>query len=68
MMLRRLFVAALALLGLSPACFAAPQAMVAAANPLAVQAGVDSDVKKLHLYGSAAVVFHQGVVGTKGSG
>jgi len=41
MMLRRLFVVALVLLGISPACLAAPQAMVAAANPLAVEAGLE---------------------------
>lgn len=41
MILRRLFVALLALLGLCPAGQAAPQAMVAAAHPLAVEAGLD---------------------------
>ena len=41
MMLRRLFVAVLVLLGFGPACRAAPQAMVAAANPLAVEAGLE---------------------------
>ena len=41
MILRRLFVAALALLGFCPAGHAAPQAMVAAAHPLAVEAGLD---------------------------
>ena len=43
MMLRRLLVLALALLGAGrvEACLAAPQAMVAAANPLAVDAGLE---------------------------
>jgi gamma-glutamyltranspeptidase/glutathione hydrolase len=43
MMRRRLFVLALALLGACRAqvCLAAPQAMVAAANPLAVDAGLE---------------------------
>ena len=41
MMLRRLLVVALVLLGFGPAGHAAPQAMVAAANPLAVEAGLD---------------------------
>lgn len=41
MILRRLFVAALVLLGFGPASHAAPQAMVAAANPMAVEAGLD---------------------------
>ena len=43
MRLRRLLVVALLLLGAArvPACLAAPQSMVAAANPLAVEAGLD---------------------------
>jgi gamma-glutamyltranspeptidase / glutathione hydrolase len=43
MMLRRLLVVALLLLGAGrvPACLAAPQSMVAAAHPLAVDAGLD---------------------------
>ena len=41
MMLRRLLCLALALLGFCPAGHAAPQAMVAAAHPLAVEAGLD---------------------------
>ena len=42
MMLRRLLVVALLLgAGRIPACLAAPQAMVAAANPLAVEAGLE---------------------------
>ncbi|MBI2735328.1 MAG: gamma-glutamyltransferase [Rhodospirillales bacterium] len=39
--MRRLLVVALALLGFGPAGHAAPQAMVAAANPMAVEAGLD---------------------------
>jgi gamma-glutamyltranspeptidase/glutathione hydrolase len=41
MMLRRLVVIAAALLGLGPAALAAPKAMVAAASPMAVEAGVE---------------------------
>ena len=41
MILRRLLVVVLALLGFGPAGHAAPQAMVAAAHPLAVEAGLD---------------------------
>ena len=43
MMLRRLLVVALLLLVAAriPACLAAPQAMVAAANPMAVEAGLE---------------------------
>jgi gamma-glutamyltranspeptidase/glutathione hydrolase len=41
MILRRLFLVVLALLGFGPAGHAAPQTMVAAAHPLAVQAGLD---------------------------
>ena len=41
MILRRLLVVALALLGFGPACRAEPQAMVAAANPMAVEAGLE---------------------------
>ena len=41
MMLRRLLVVVLVLLGFGPAGRAAPQAMVAAANPMAVEAGLD---------------------------
>ena len=41
MMLRRLLFVVLALLGFGPAGHAAPQAMVAAANPLAVEAGLE---------------------------
>ncbi|WP_421996332.1 gamma-glutamyltransferase [Reyranella sp.] len=41
MILRRLLAAALLLLGLGPAVEAAPRTMVAAANPLAVEAGLD---------------------------
>src|SRR5882757_5363809 len=43
MLLRRLTVVALLLLGAGrvPACLAAPQSMVAAAHPLAVDAGLD---------------------------
>src|SRR6185503_6724686 len=40
-MLRRLLLVVLALLGFGPACRAEPQAMVAAANPMAVEAGLD---------------------------
>jgi gamma-glutamyltranspeptidase/glutathione hydrolase len=40
-MLRRLLVVALALLGFGPACRAEPQTMVAAANPMAVEAGLE---------------------------
>src|SRR6188768_4381439 len=41
MMLRRLLVAAFLLLGFDTAVRAAPQAMVAAAHPLAVEAGLE---------------------------
>ena len=41
MILRRLLVVALVLLGFGPAGHAAPQAMVAAANPMAVEAGLE---------------------------
>ena len=41
MILRRLLLVVLALLGFGPAGHAAPQAMVAAANPMAVEAGLD---------------------------
>jgi gamma-glutamyltranspeptidase/glutathione hydrolase len=41
MMLRRLLVVAAVLLGLAPAAHAAPRTMVAAANPMAVKAGLD---------------------------
>lgn len=41
MILRRLFVVILVLLGFGPAGHAAPQAMVAAANPMAVEAGLE---------------------------
>jgi gamma-glutamyltranspeptidase/glutathione hydrolase len=41
MMLRRLLVVVAALLGLGPAAQAAPRTMVAAANPMAVEAGLE---------------------------
>ena len=41
MILRRLLLVVLVLLGFGPACRAAPQAMVAAANPMAVEAGLE---------------------------
>ena len=41
MILRRLLLVVLALLGFGPAGHAAPQAMVAAANPMAVEAGLE---------------------------
>lgn len=41
MILRRLLLVALALLGFGPASRAEPQAMVAAANPMAVEAGLE---------------------------
>jgi hypothetical protein len=41
MMLRRLLLVVLALLGFGPAGHAAPQTMVAAANPMAAEAGLD---------------------------
>ncbi|MBL6650714.1 MAG: gamma-glutamyltransferase, partial [Reyranella sp.] len=42
MMLRRLFVVVVTLLGLGPAAQAAPKTMVAAANPMAVEAGLEA--------------------------
>jgi gamma-glutamyltranspeptidase / glutathione hydrolase len=41
MILRRVIVVVAALLGLAPAVLAAPRTMVAAANPMAVEAGLD---------------------------
>ena len=70
MMLRRLLVVALLLVaGRTPACLAAPQSMVAAANPMAVEAGLEV----LRRGGSAvdaaiAVQMALGVVAPQASG